>query len=585
MANDQDKNARIESAERFKQILDLYKSENNAGIRSALLTNPPDQLVTTLEKLGYSDSAGLVKARDDYLGLGDVPLDTLIPEANPPAPQPTTNPTSSANIGATGGLAAAPIILLSMFSKKPDDYTEKDLEKAADKSAKKQARKFRKDEVKYAAAYDEAHQQFYNNYASGHRVNAHKIADGSPQNSFLAKAIERDNAILRQNLDQQAKVYARRKVLISNRILGGKSSDLAVSRNAIQDYYNYYVQKNRQVAEWISKNTTNGPLLRAMAFDNERRKNSLRFRVNQSVNQRLRGGKVSSPAAAVPNPPNIRSIFHISRPIRRPKLPLPLGNLFSPGLMSFLPVIIIIILLLLTIVLMGAGAPVADLGGGGSGGATPTPTPASGGNNVIDWAKLINSALTTRGHCCDYNCRVYDSNGNPVLGCDDMYNKLSTTFSNNGYATKTAVGTCSGCGGGTYFCTYLVRDAYKLAGVPGPTSSRVCHQIEQWAAIAGYHVQESADVTNVRPGDVVFWLTEQAPAGTSFATICRDVIDVHVDIVYTINVTNGVGSMTTIDANTPLGPGDYPKYSIQGNQVVSWPWKGDVNGLWFGLAH
>lgn len=198
------------------------------------------------------------------------------------------------------------------------------------------------------------------------------------------------------------------------------------------------------------------------------------------------------------------------------------------------------------------------------------------GSSVVYWAKRIFDAITTKGNCCDRH------------GCGTAYNVLPSAIINGSYSTGTWPGTCTGYDYGTYFCTYLVKDAYRLAGLAGPRASLVCNQIQQWATIPGYHLEEDDYVTNVRPGDVAFWLSSQVGA-SEFGNICS--YDVHVDIVYNINVdpASGNGIMWTVDANTPLNPlgGPIP-YGIVGWQVKSTPWaKGPngINGVWFGLAH
>ncbi len=492
---------------------------------------------------------------------------------------------SGAGIGSVLGLLFAVPFGIYSYINSPGRYSAEKLEKKADEHAKKQVRNAEKiakktkktlSEEEHVTLYNNAQAEFHDNFVQGYRKRADQLAKNpNNTNKYLNEAIAR--ADTRTNIEEYVRDYQKR-------------ADQLAKRPA-----------NKSTGEFLIKNLTPAaPTAETPSV-----------RVPSDGTNIPSIPSVSSPSApGIPGktapkiPGNKRGLPHIPRP----GLPNPmqqLTNLLSP----FNPTKIIMISLggvflatFLIVFLAGGGGG----GGGVAAGAQPPPQTcgSAGGSckascdtnetenttascslssdpslnkccvpsqptstNVTSWAKQISDALT-----------------NTCVG-GVIYNSLQTAITNGTY-TIPAVPYPGGCNGtvtGTYFCTLLVRDAYKLAGLPGPTSSTVCYEIRQWNALPGYTVQTSNDVRNVKPGDAVFWFDSQI--NNYNTNICLGAPDVaeHTDIVYTLTITdstNGLGTMQTLDANASL---KIANYTIRNWHVVMGsPWT--FGGIWFGLA-
>lgn len=392
----------------------------------------------------------------------------------------------------------------------------------------------------------------------------------------LALASNSENLWSAERLEKEAKKYAERVTKTTkggNKVTQAGNVYSSTYTKAQQGYYDQYVKNHRRAAERIAAKSPNNYLLSSLARDDLRRQSTFGYRLRASVGQRIRGGSI--PAGTLPVPgarmPRISS--------RLPKNPLlstvkDLENLLQPNRLSrllpvLIPILVILLLLIVTIVLMGGGGIPIDLGGGGN-----QPPIDKQSQDVIYWAKQINQTLTSLSGCL-INGKLYP-----------FYNVQQQQIANaTGLRARIMPGTLCGKGYGTYFCTYLVSDSYRLAGYRNyPTGSNVYKQINEWAKISEYTLVTANDVRNLRPGDVVFWLNTQITSLSELNAHCESCIAEHVDLVYSITITdpvNGLGKMQTIDANAPV---KIETYTIKGWQIVSIPWIG-FHGVWFGLAH
>ncbi|MCL4366752.1 hypothetical protein M1563_01135 [Patescibacteria group bacterium] len=150
----------------------------------------------------------------------------------------------------------------------------------------------------------------------------------------------------------------------------------------------------------------------------------------------------------------------------------------------------------------------------------PTPPPGSDLSSVLAWARMINDELVLAG---------------------SSYTGLPIAISNNGYTT--------GVWASGYVCTYLVIDAYNLAGFTGTSKAAngaVVNLESFWksAGDQGYiYVDYQANHQNlqyVKPGYAIF--EEQIPGVYTGNEHTAIVTNVSID-------ANGNGSITTIDAN------------------------------------
>lgn len=183
--------------------------------------------------------------------------------------------------------------------------------------------------------------------------------------------------------------------------------------------------------------------------------------------------------------------------------------------------------------------------------------PPQTSTDVLYWGQQINNVVTIRSGC---------------TGTWHGYNRLQTYISSGIYTTKLWPGTCSGVGWGTYFCTFLVKDAYKLAGKWGPTDSNTCDQVHQWLN-HGYPVQQNS-IRGAKLGDPIWWMGDSSgrwcpPYGYSH----------HTNMISYISVdSGGNGTMRTIDTNNTV---KVVKYN-----VVNWRayYPGRLTSFVVGLA-
>lgn len=371
-----------EGASRLEGVINLFSKE---PITQAFLLNcSKTDFAKILQEKGISDIEGLWIARQEYS-----PVPSQMPQENTRT-QGIENTTTGNNVGIIGGLTALPLALNPFQKKDPNKYTEGDLEEAANKQALRAAKEFKQDKVKYMVEMDKARQKYYDEYVASPltKENAHLIASKS-QNGFLTKAIEKDNAATRERLDNEARIYAKKRVAY-NKLLRGKESDFNVSRSAIQQYYDNYAKNNRKIAERISRNSTNGALLKALTNDDERIKNSVGFRINQSINQRLGIKPPAAPAAgAVPKSmpgPHPRGVSPLNRlnSLTKKLNPTNINSFITKRLYAvvFTSAFGAIFLLVFGIVFLGGGGVAAGGSGDGGGGSGPAPINPVGGTCV-----------------------------------------------------------------------------------------------------------------------------------------------------------------------------------------------------------
>lgn len=272
---------------------------------------------------------------------------------------------------------------------------------------------------------------------------------------------------------------------------------------------------------------------------------------------------------SLPNIPGMPKGGNILSRLPRPGLGKALQNpmqltrtlaFLSPTNIAIASVFMVIITAFFIVLIFGEG------GGGGVGGGgvaqgqppaagPPNPPPEAQNNSIIYWAQTLSNAVEAATPC-----------PGPI------YNRMQTSFRNNGYSSRKAPGSCDGYGG-SYYCTYLVGDAYHLAGANAPTGSTVASLVNNWTG-AGFSLVKTNNMRNIAPGDAVFWTTAQFPPAVNNAYFK------HTDLVYSvsINPTTGNGSMQTIDTNANV---KIVKYNVI-NWAVQSVWIGD-SYPWFGL--
>ncbi len=163
--------------------------------------------------------------------------------------------------------------------------------------------------------------------------------------------------------------------------------------------------------------------------------------------------------------------------------------------------------------------------------------PAIGGGNagILKWAKEIVDILEKGGV-------VYPGN----------YNVFDATLTNGDYTAKawpnTIPLTADNLAGNLFWCTYLIIDAYNLAGFAGLTRNPhagVIAMRKWWKTAPGYiHLDYEADkqiTANAKPSYAMFWESKSGEH-TSFE---------HVGIIEEIEVDeNGNGYIKTLESNS-----------------------------------
>jgi len=196
-------------------------------------------------------------------------------------------------------------------------------------------------------------------------------------------------------------------------------------------------------------------------------------------------------------------------------------------------------------------------------------------NTALYWAQKISNEKLTQSGC--------------TTGI--WYNRTEdyAPFRNNGYSSRVESGTC-GVGGNTYFCTYLVTDAYRLAGYSNyPNSGNVYGHITAIDRLSGYTLVMANDLHNVKPGDAVYWLYTQISAMSQMGSCPGPACEAqHIDIVNTISLdSNGNGKMVTLDANSntksvTFTVANYRITTFKFGHYSGRTFVCDLCGVWFG---
>lgn len=193
--------------------------------------------------------------------------------------------------------------------------------------------------------------------------------------------------------------------------------------------------------------------------------------------------------------------------------------------------------------------------------ASASPSPIQS-NSIFSWQSQITDAIRP------FYKRCYDE---PFY----VNNVMLATITNGTYtATKRSGSACGFDYDNTYFCTNLVIDSYKLAGVKNSFTSNalaVKYMIPEWETIPGGSVRKDNDVRGLIPGDAVFWLSTN-DAGSAD----------HVGLISQIDVDSktGNGYIVTNDANTNKKSNTFyvRSFGLIGD------WLSGINIPWFGLA-
>lgn len=152
--------------------------------------------------------------------------------------------------------------------------------------------------------------------------------------------------------------------------------------------------------------------------------------------------------------------------------------------------------------------------------------------DILSWATQISNALET--------------------GFDGAFDRMTASISNGNYTTAPAPGSALS---NIYWCTYLIADAFNLAGIGGLSRSKdaaVVNMIRSFKTTPSlrfldyYNSAHSQILSQVKPGYAIFY---QASPGSS----ALGDLD-HVAIIKTININqHGDGQIETVDANISGG--------------------------------
>lgn len=183
---------------------------------------------------------------------------------------------------------------------------------------------------------------------------------------------------------------------------------------------------------------------------------------------------------------------------------------------------------------------------------TKVGNPPNNGQDTLEWAQKISSALEP--------------------GFDGSNDKMVANISNAGYTAPQSVGTSSG---NKYWCTYLVIDAFNLAGHTGlnrASHGGAVYMMGFWKSngnyvFLDYYNSSHQDVLKqVQPGYSIIF--QDNPGTTTIGDFD------HAAMVYSINVNaHGDGVIETLDANLPAEWGKTITYPIS-----AWDIKGTLRG-------
>jgi hypothetical protein len=525
----------VKNAEKFRRI--LQTSGDNT--RQMLLSGKPADTLKALVANGYSveQSNEILNARQDYFIIENEAIakqrESSGNDAENQAPKRPTRLTS---------LAVGPGILYS-FLNDPSRYSAEKLEKKADKYAKnevktaeKTAKKAKKTftEDDRTIAYEKGQRDYHEKYVRDYRKRADVLAeDPKNKNKYLLEAIE--NANNRKEVLEKKGLVAQEKVI--------EPTTPTPNESLRKDSASFTEKVPSQ------KITTFGPTPPS---------------TNPIPNPNAPGIHGRTAPKIPGNKKDILS--HLPRPSLGKALPNPLQltkvlSFLNPTNMAIASVFVVILAVFFIVLIFGEGGGGGVGGGGTAQGQPPTtgsPSPPSEAqsNSILYWAKTISDVLELATPC-----------PGPI------YNRMQTSFRNNGYTSRKEPGSCDGYGG-SYFCTYLVGDSYQLAGINAPTGSTVASLVKNWTG-AGFSLVKENNMRNIAPGDAVFWATAQSPRAVS-STYFK-----HTDIVYAVNInpTTGNGYMQTIDANANI---KIVKYNVI-NWVIQGVWLHGANYPWFGL--
>lgn len=190
------------------------------------------------------------------------------------------------------------------------------------------------------------------------------------------------------------------------------------------------------------------------------------------------------------------------------------------------------------------------------------------GNPALYWAQRISDDVLDNAVGCS------------IVVPDRTWDHPQLT--SNGWTSAKERGACDQSCVGSYCCTRLAYDAYRLAGITSyPVSTSTKTQMTHLPS-ANFTTVKANDVHNVKPGDAAYWKTAQSTSSEDAQ---------HTDIVKSITVdTRGNGTMYTLDANISTSPYWYAhgvnpkviKQTIKNWQVVFPGSLEGIGGVWFG---
>lgn len=479
---------------------------------------------------------------------------------------------SHGRIGALTSLIAA-VGLTANFINDPDRFSEGKLEKEAQKYAKNKVGKnntVRQVGNAYISTYDEAKQEYYNNYVKQYR-NTAKIFKKTPRetlNASLQKAFNIDDARIEnennlKSIDKQGKNVAQQKSNITP--INIKAESIANKRVAPLSKTDNSVPVSSTTA---SPATTSQPRLTVIqggqqnalssSQEAEREKRQKNQRNRPQINNRALRKIFDEQRGAANAPKEVRTA---GRVVQRPaqfarqttravgratqqagkaasrvaqqagkavtQAAAQIGSKLAAAAASnpyfWLAVAIIVgiaILIAIFLVIITTITGSSNEIGGQATTSTGSAQLGPSASGIVGWAQTIDDQVTALPGCIPRN--VFEA-----------------TVTNGTYTVQKRPGTCSGIGYSTFFCTDLVIASYNLAGISNDFSRNARTMALNWPSGVTALSGQSA-IQSVSPGDAVFYSCTSSTSSIE-----------HVVIVKSINYnSNGAGTLVTLETNS-----------------------------------
>ena len=189
---------------------------------------------------------------------------------------------------------------------------------------------------------------------------------------------------------------------------------------------------------------------------------------------------------------------------------------------------VLILISLLTPLILGVNVSAQESRSDSNEVRTRVGEPKEQGGPVLEWGMLINETLE--------------------IGNGSRYNKMVKTITNGNYTAPTSIGSSEA---NQYWCTFLVIDAFNLAGHSGLSRTAghgaVVGMARFWSNTpTGYvfvdYLNDNRRIADVQPGYAVFWVTDRSLNHTGSEHTAL-VIEITTD-------SRGNGRLTTIDSNS-----------------------------------